>query len=97
MNDQQDLQATPWHRSLMIAALLLVSLVGCALLSYLVLDRPVFSWLIRHPDAWNGHPASKAFALLGKAWVLIWLLLVWFSITARLRPLRVAFLALLLV
>jgi undecaprenyl-diphosphatase len=39
----------------------------------------------------------KAFTYLGKTWVLVWLLIIWFHSTGRQQPVLIAFLALILI
>jgi undecaprenyl-diphosphatase len=76
-----------------------IALGLAALLSYFLLDERVFRWLYQHPNKWHGNNWLQAFTLLGKGWVLIWLLLSWVWATsrpARGRPALVAILALLL-
>jgi undecaprenyl-diphosphatase len=68
-----------------------------ALLSYFLLDERVLSWLCRHPSNWHKNNWLQVFILLGKSWVLIWLLLSWVLTTGRERPALVAILVLLLV
>jgi len=75
----------------------IVSLGLAALLSYFVLDERAFSWLCRQPDKWHNNYWLEAFILLGKGWVLIWLLLSWVLVTGRERPALVAVLVLLLI
>jgi undecaprenyl-diphosphatase len=80
------------------AAIIVLGLA--ALVSYFLLDERVFRWLYQHPNKWHGNNWLQAFTLLGKGWVLIWLLLSWVWATgrpARGRPALVAILALLLV
>ena len=77
------------------AAIIVLGLA--ALMSYFLLDEHVFSWLCQHPSNWYKNNWVQVFILLGKGWVLIWLLLCWTWATARQQPVLVAILALLLV
>jgi len=77
------------------AAIIVLGLA--ALMSYFLLDEHVFSWLCRHHSKWYKNNWLQAFTLLGKGWVLIWLLLCWMWATGRQRPALVAILVLLLV
>ncbi len=77
------------------AAIIILGLA--ALVSYFLLDEQAFSWLRRHRSNWYKNDWLQAFTLLGKAWVLIWLLLSWVLATGRHRPALVAILVLLLI
>ena len=96
-------EKTPEQRLHRINLTIWVSVIAlglAALLSYFLLDERVFFWLCRHPNKWQGNNWLEAFTLLGKGWVLTWLLLSWVWATgrpARGRPALVAILALLLV
>jgi len=61
------------------------------------LDQQVFSLLSQKPVNWDGNFWLKAFTYLGKAWLLIWLLLIWFLSTGRQRPVLITFLALIII
>lgn len=74
-----------------------ITLCLATLLSYFLLDERVFFWLCRHPSKWYANNWVQTFILLGKAWVVIWLLLSWVWATGQERPALVAILALLLV
>jgi membrane-associated phospholipid phosphatase len=76
-----------------------ILLVACALaapLAHFLLDKPVFDWLAQRRVQWS-NLWIDAFRLLGKAWLLIWLLLVWVAITGRWRLPFLALVALLIV
>jgi len=75
----------------------IITLGLAALLSYFLFDERIFSWLCRHPSKWYENSWLQAFILLGKGWVLIWLLLCWVWATGQHRPALVAILVLLLV
>jgi undecaprenyl-diphosphatase len=62
-----------------LSAAILALVVIAALLavvSYFFLDDRVVSWLVRDGVAWRRTAPVRAFALLGKSWLQIWLLLV---------------------
>jgi protein-S-isoprenylcysteine O-methyltransferase Ste14/membrane-associated phospholipid phosphatase len=65
--------------------------------SYFNLDQRIFSLLSQKPVNWDGNFWMKASTYLGKAWLLIWLLLIWFLLTGRQRPVLIAFLALIII
>jgi len=75
----------------------IITLSLAALMSYFLLDEHVFSWLCQHRSNWYKNNWLQVFILLGKGWVLIWLLLNWVLATGRQRPALVAILVLLLV
>ena len=75
----------------------IITLSLVALLSYFVLDERVFSWLYQHRSNWYKNNWVQVFTMLGKGWVLIWLLLSWVLATGRQRHALVAILVLLLV
>ncbi len=77
--------------------LVLVLTFGLAAVwSYFNLDQKVFSLLCQKPVDWDENFWLKAFTYLGKVWLLIWLLLIWFLSTGRQRPVLIAFLALII-
>ena len=76
--------------------ILAVVLGLCAAWSYFNLDQRVFSFLCENPINRNGNLWLKAFAFLGKAWMLVWLLLVWFLSSGRQKPVMVGLLALII-
>jgi membrane-associated phospholipid phosphatase len=67
-----------------------------ALLSYFFVDERVLSWLWQHPCDWTKNNWVQALGLLGKSYVLVWLLLNWIYISGRTRLAIIAMLALLL-
>lgn len=77
------------------AFILILGLV--AVWSYFNLDQRVFSLLCQKPVNWDGNFWLKAFTYLGKAWLLIWLLLIWYLSTGRQRPILIALLALVII
>jgi protein-S-isoprenylcysteine O-methyltransferase Ste14/membrane-associated phospholipid phosphatase len=68
-----------------------------AVWSYFNLDQQVFPLLCQKPLNWGGTFWLKAFSCLGKAWLLIWLLLMWSLSTGRQKPVLVALLALIII
>ncbi|MBN1363125.1 MAG: phosphatase PAP2 family protein [Sedimentisphaerales bacterium] len=74
-------------------------LAGCCLacpLAYLLLDKPVFEWQLRRGFVPFSNLWIDAFRLLGKAWLLVWLLLAWVATTSRWRRVYAPLLALLI-
>ena len=65
-----------------------ILLATCCLacpVAYLLLDKPVFDWQIERGFVPFSNLWVDAFRLLGKAWLLVWLLLVWVAATGRWR------------
>jgi membrane-associated phospholipid phosphatase len=75
--------------------ILTVALCLAAPVAYLLLDKPVFDWLSQRGGLEVRGLWIDAFRLLGKAWLLVWLLLIWVAITGRWRLALLALLALL--
>lgn len=78
---------------------LLVSIGVLSLLSFLsvfFLDHPAFNGMSRHPSSMVNNPFILALRQLGKAWVPIWLLLVWGWLKRDQRPVVVGLLGLIL-
>lgn len=67
-----------------------------AVLSYFFFDARVILKLSQEPINWDKNDLMEAFKYLGKAWALIWCLLVWIWISCRLRPALIGLLALLI-
>jgi membrane-associated phospholipid phosphatase/protein-S-isoprenylcysteine O-methyltransferase Ste14 len=65
--------------------------------SFLWFDRPAMSALSRTSANWDNGFWMHAFTRLGKAWLEIWLLLVWFWVARRRREVLAGLLALILV
>ncbi|MCL5279147.1 MAG: phosphatase PAP2 family protein [Planctomycetes bacterium] len=86
----------PWRRVCVGTGLILSGAVATFLI-YLLLDEPVRQWLLAHPNTWHEHNWVNAFRQLGKAYVPIWLVLLWSCLTNRWRTTAVTLLALLLV
>jgi undecaprenyl-diphosphatase len=76
---------------------LILSGAVATFLIYLFLDEPVRQWLLAHPNTWHEHNWVNAFRQLGKAYVLIWLVLLWSCLTNRWRTTALTLMALLLV
>lgn len=74
----------------------IIVLVLAAALCYFLLDRRVFSLLVKYPNTWDENVWLRALKRLGKAWVLIWLLLLWVCVARRPRPALIGLLAMLL-
>ncbi len=72
-----------------------VLLIIASFFSKLFLDDFVFSYLSQKPRV--AHDAFRAFPLLGKTFVPIWLLCFWFISTSRIKGITIAILALVLV
>jgi undecaprenyl-diphosphatase len=68
-----------------------------AIWSYFNLDERIFLQLSQKPVNWDENFWLNAFTYLGKAWLLIWLLLIWFLSTARQRPVLIAFLGMVII
>ena len=75
----------------------IVALSLAGVLSYFLLDERVFLRLCQQPSGWLSSKWLDALRQLGKTLVPIWLLLLWFYVTGRLRPTLIGLLALLLV
>jgi undecaprenyl-diphosphatase len=77
--------------------LVLIALCGLfSIGSYFYLDQPVFTLTSKISDNWGGNLPGKMIVCLGKTWLPIWLLLVWFITTKKQQPVLVAFIALIL-
>ena len=96
--DQQILGKDRWprRRAWVCVGLALFGAVATFLI-YLLLDGPVWQWLLAHPNTWHEHNGVNAFRQLGKAYVPIWLTLLWSCLTNHWRTTVVALLALALV
>jgi len=78
--------------------LVLAAIAGLiALWSYFYLDGRIFQSLSEQPNNWNRNFWLAAVAYLGKIWLPIWLMLVWFLATGKQKPVLIAFLALIMV
>jgi membrane-associated phospholipid phosphatase len=75
----------------------LLSATALTFLIYLLWDEPVRQWLLVHPSTWHEQAWVDAFRQLGKAYIPIWLLLVWSCLTNCWRPTVITLVALLLV
>jgi len=74
-----------------------IILIEVTILSYLFFDQRAVLWLHEHPNSWHRQPWLDGLRQLGKAYIPIWLLLLWTCITDRWRPTVVTWVALLLV
>ncbi len=61
------------------------------------MDQPVQDWLRLHPNSWHRQSWLNGFRQLGKAYVVIWLLLLWSCLVDRWRITITTLVALLLV
>ncbi len=94
-NDQRAGASREMRRALWMYPIILVEM---AVVSYLFFDRWAIAWLQGHPNImWHRQPWLDGLRQLGKAYIPIWLLLVWTCIANRWRPTVVAWVALLLV
>jgi membrane-associated phospholipid phosphatase len=76
---------------------LILSGAVATFLIYLLLDEPMRQRLLAHPHTWHEHNWVNAFRQLGKAYVPIWLVLLWSCLTNRWRTTAVTLMALLFV
>jgi membrane-associated phospholipid phosphatase len=76
-------------------AVLILGLAGLA--AWLWLDQRVISYLARTRGDWSVGPAADVFSRVGKAWLQVWLLLVWFHIARRRQAVQAGLLALVIV
>jgi undecaprenyl-diphosphatase len=74
-----------------------IILIEATIVSYLFFDQWAIHWLYEHPNSWHHQPWLNGLRQLGKAYVPIWLLLLWSCVTDRWRPTVVTWVALLLV
>lgn len=81
----------PKTRRREIAVIVLAAITGLlAVVSYFLFDERIVSWLVHDGTEWHRAAPVRAFALLGKTWLQIWLLLVWFCAVGRARPVLAA-------
>jgi len=81
-----------------LAVLVPIAVLGLAgVLSLFLVDEYVFLKLSQQPKGWLSSKWLDALRQLGKTLVPIWLLLLWFYVSGRLRPALIGLLALLLV
>lgn len=72
-------------------------LLAGGLASWALLDQVIITWMVDHGIDPDDNLWVELFTWLGKAWVLIWLLLVWFAASRRRRDVLGAILALVIV
>lgn len=65
--------------------------------SYFLLDEWVVSSPSLQPTDWHGNFWVVVFTRLGKAWLQVWLLLIWFLVSGRRHDVRAALLAVIIV
>lgn len=81
-----------------LAVLVPIAVLGLAgVLSLFLFDEYVFLRLSQQPKGWLSSKWLDALRQLGKTLVPVWLLLLWFYVSGRLRPALIGLLALLLV
>ncbi|HPC96450.1 MAG TPA: phosphatase PAP2 family protein [Sedimentisphaerales bacterium] len=83
-----------WNRFFL--GLTFILLVG-SLASWAVLDQGIITWVVDRGIDPDDNLWVELFTWLGKAWVLIWLLLVWFAASRQRRDVLGAILALVIV
>jgi undecaprenyl-diphosphatase len=77
--------------------LILIAVCGLfSIWSYFYLDQRVFTSLSKTPVNWDSNSLAQAIICLGKVWLPIWLLLVWFIKTKKQQPVLIAFIALIM-
>ncbi len=76
---------------------LILSGAVATFLLYWLLDEPVRQRLLAHPDTWHDWAWVNAFRQLGKAYIPVWLILLWSCLTNRWRITAVTLMALVLV
>jgi membrane-associated phospholipid phosphatase len=64
---------------------------------FLFFDQGMREWFQNHPDVWHEHAWVNGFRQLGKAYVVIWLLLLWSCLVDRWRATIISLVALTLV
>ena len=77
--------------------IVLSALAIAALVARIVLDQRVLSLVVRTQVSWHSGLWGELFTRLGKAWLLVWLLLLWFAISRRRQHVLAGLLALTLV
>ncbi len=93
----EEKKSQPHLRRINLTIMVSIIALGLAtLLSYFLVDERVFSWLRQHPHDWQKNDWVQALGLLGKSYVLVWLLLNWICISGRTRLATIGLLALLL-
>lgn len=97
MIDKRPASGLGFSKNEYIFMIVIVILGLLAVWSYFSMDQRVFSLLSQKQLDWHKGLWLKAFTYLGKAWVPIWLLLIWFLSTGRQRPVLIVFLALIMV
>ncbi|MBN1508632.1 MAG: phosphatase PAP2 family protein [Sedimentisphaerales bacterium] len=74
-----------------------VALLIASLVSWLRFDQDAISAVVRSQVNWDGSFWVDVFTRLGKAWLLVWLLLLWFVFSRRRRDVLTGLLALILI
>ncbi|HBG77479.1 MAG: phosphatase PAP2 family protein [Phycisphaerae bacterium] len=65
--------------------------------SYFCLDQRVFTLASNLPENWGNNLLTQMIVCLGKVWLPIWLLLVWFIAAKKQQPVLISLLALIMV
>ncbi|MHC4618262.1 MAG: phosphatase PAP2 family protein [Planctomycetota bacterium] len=77
--------------------LLFVTVLGAlAIWSFYKWDQQIFSLLRKNPVDWDDNFWIESFTYLGKAWLPIWLALIWYVVKRNQRPVLIVLLALIL-
>jgi undecaprenyl-diphosphatase len=74
-----------------------LALLASSLVFWVGFDRQIVSWVFRSRIDPDANPWVEAFTMLGKGWLQIWLLLIWFAVSHRRREVLAGILALILV
>jgi len=82
---QQELSELRLKQNKLVIFILVTTLSLIALLSYFFVDKPVLGWLYEHPQKWHKNIFVNGLEQFGKAWVIIWLLLLWAYVFRRLQ------------
>jgi membrane-associated phospholipid phosphatase len=72
-------------------------LLVAALISFLLIDQPLMKYMDDNPTEFHKKPTVNAFRQFGKAWVPIWLLLVWAFVTPWRKAVTTALLSMVIV
>lgn len=81
-----------WPNAVLMGAVF--AFIAAALASWLWFDQGIISRLARTRGDWGVSPAVDVFSRLGKVWLQVWLLLIWFAMSRRRRDVHAGLLAL---
>jgi PAP2 superfamily. len=84
------------NRRTVVVFLLAGLLLAAAAVCFFVVDERVFSYLRNNPQTWHKDHWAQALKQLGRAYPLIWLLLVWVWVTGKHKTVIVCLLSLLI-